>query len=332
MWHTIQCAVQGRGHIKEDIPCQDKTYTYSIENVTVIALADGAGTAILSHYGAERITKFICEYIASDFSNYFNERDGVAFKRKIVNDIEIELKNLSGELGCGIKDLASTLMAVAVHGDEYIMIHIGDGVIGYLKERQLLIATQPENGEFTNTTVFTTSKDAVQTMKILKGHLGLIEGFVLMSDGTETSLYSKKGKFLAPALKRIMQLSQIIEPECLERQLYDSFENVIKQATTDDCSIAIIMKENNNFRGYRKLSLCEKEELLGIRGSGARSKKIKRFDILLEKMQSPCNIAVLGRTIHLKPKYTRKYLNHLLEKDIIVKQYGLYKTAIIMQK
>ena len=47
MWKTLQCAVQGRSHIKTEIPCQDKTFT-SIENgVSVIALADGAGSANL---------------------------------------------------------------------------------------------------------------------------------------------------------------------------------------------------------------------------------------------------------------------------------------------
>ena len=52
MWKVVQCAVQGRGHIKGNIPCQDKIHYYTDENTTITALADGAGSAKLSHIGA----------------------------------------------------------------------------------------------------------------------------------------------------------------------------------------------------------------------------------------------------------------------------------------
>ena len=112
----------------------------------------------------------------------------------------------------------------------------------------------------------------------------------------------------------------------------DSFETVIKQATTDDCSIAIVMKDDQTFGGYRKLEMTEKEKLLGIKGKCSGNKRMKRYDVLLEKMQTPCNIIVLGKAIHLKPKYTKKYVDKLLNKNLIVKRNGQYKTAVIMEK
>ena len=42
MWKIVQCAVQGRSHIKADIPCQDKTFALVKNEVYVMALADGA--------------------------------------------------------------------------------------------------------------------------------------------------------------------------------------------------------------------------------------------------------------------------------------------------
>ena len=59
-------------------------------------------------------------------------------------------------------DLASTLLFVAIKDNKFIMAHIGDGIIGYLKQDELKIATHPMNGEFINTTVFTTSMDVVR--------------------------------------------------------------------------------------------------------------------------------------------------------------------------
>lgn len=52
MWHFLSCEVIGRGHEKKEIPCQDKTYKFQYNGASVIALADGAGSAkchILEH-------------------------------------------------------------------------------------------------------------------------------------------------------------------------------------------------------------------------------------------------------------------------------------------
>ena len=37
MWKVVQCSVQGKGHIKDFIPCQDKTYYYKKDDITVTA-------------------------------------------------------------------------------------------------------------------------------------------------------------------------------------------------------------------------------------------------------------------------------------------------------
>ena len=67
MWSVIKCAVQGLGHKDKDVPCQDKVYNLTKNGVTAIALADGAGSAKFSHYGAELVTTYICEKFCNDF-------------------------------------------------------------------------------------------------------------------------------------------------------------------------------------------------------------------------------------------------------------------------
>lgn len=185
MWKLIQCAVQGRGHVKENIPCQDKTCVYHNEDVSITALADGAGSAKLSHFGAEDITHFMCIDIAKNFDSYYNNNDGVEVKKELVSKIHSRLIALAKEIECEFNDLSSTLLITAVKDVRYLIVHIGDGVIGYIKDDQIKIASQPENGEFVNTTVFTTSKNVLQTIKILRGKLDTITGFVSISDGTE---------------------------------------------------------------------------------------------------------------------------------------------------
>ena len=329
MWNVIQCAAQGRSHIKSDIPCQDKTYSAFDNDTQVIALADGAGSAKLSHYGAETVTKFICSELTEKFDTYFSDNDGASVKQQLIEGMLKSLSKTANQLECEIKELASTLLFVAIKNNQFIIAHIGDGVVGYLKNDEMKIASQPENGEFVNTTVFTTSKDAIVTMKLIKGSLGEIQGFVLMSDGTETSLYSKKERKLADVLKKVMQMSTIISVDKVQEQLEQSFENVIVNATTDDCSIAMLVKRNDDFKGYLQLDNRQKQKLLGLNSSTSK-KTIRRYDDILLYLQNNQSISQIARRIHLKQKYTKKYIDKLCILNFIEKNGSSYQTIIVL--
>lgn len=110
MWEIIKCAVQGLSHLGKNIPCQDKVCSLSKNDVTTIALADGAGSAKFSHFGAECVTKFICENFCQNFDIFFENEDGISVKKSIVNDIKEQLRELLKEKDCEFGDLASTLL------------------------------------------------------------------------------------------------------------------------------------------------------------------------------------------------------------------------------
>ena len=327
MWNIVQCAVQGRGHIKTETPCQDKTFSLEKNGVIVISLADGAGSAKLSHYGAETITRFVCEDLTENFDDYYLTDDGAVVKKELTSKIILKLNDLSSELNCEIKELASTLMFVAVKEKQFIIAHIGDGVVGYLKNDELKIASQPENGEFANTTVFTTSEDALTTMKLIKGEIGNVCGFVLMSDGAENSLYSKRENKLADVLKQIMQLCKVVSIEKLEEQLLDSFETTIKQATNDDCSI-VLMVENDLFVGFNSVSAYEKKTLLKNRKLS--KKQIKRYTQILNELSESRSLDYISRKIHLKPRFAKKHLQRLIELDFVEQTANGYTTILIL--
>ncbi len=332
MWNMLQCAVQGRGHIRENIPCQDKTYVLSENDVCVIALADGAGSAKMSHYGAAYVTRYICDELAGGFERYFAEEDGVAIKRKLVDDLLTGLTRVATAQKCEVKDLASTLLAAAVKDGRYLLIHIGDGVIGYLRGEELKVASGPENGEFANTTTFVTSGDVLKTMEIKKGNLGSISGFALMSDGTGSSFYDKRDGSLASGLKKMMKLSRIMDRDCLEDEIIRSFETEVKNHTMDDCSLVFVVAEDASFQGYSSLKREEKERLLGYEKRRLSRKRLQRFDSILSYLRTPHALCSISRKIHLREKYTRKYMEILLSRHLIVQDHGKYKTAIIMSR
>lgn len=242
MWKAFECSSQGRSHVKEEIPCQDKTFSLTYGDVTTIALADGAGSARLSHLGAECVTKVIAEELCSHFQSYWDESSASLAKCRLYQSIKTSLDALSHENSCDVRDLASTLLAVAAKGNKFILFHVGDGVIGYKDGSTLKVASTPNNGEFCNTTVFTTSTESESQTRLIKAQSDTIDGFILMSDGPESCLYSHKDNVLASGLLDMFDDASSQPAEIVNANINETMQDTIIQRTFDDCSIALLVK------------------------------------------------------------------------------------------
>ena len=242
MWKTFESSAQGRSHIKENIPCQDKTYSLTVGDVTTIALADGAGSARLSHYGAECAVKAIAEELCNKFDSYWEEKDASVAKFRFYHEILRKLRKRAEELSCDLKDLASTLLAVSVKGDRFLIFHVGDGVIGYKDSGILKVASAPNNGEFSNTTIFTTSSQAESQTRLIKATSDTIDGFILMSDGPEACLYDHKNKSLAKGLSYMLSDAANVPENIVEANINETMQETIVKRTFDDCSIVLMTK------------------------------------------------------------------------------------------
>ena len=242
MWNLLESTRQGRSHVKQGTPCQDKTYCRSYDDTYVITLADGAGSARFSHHGAECPTKRIADELGLNFESYWDETEARIAKERLFKEISESLQQIAGQYDCQLKDMASTMLAVAVKDERYIILHLGDGVIGYCKEGVLKVASAPNNGEFANTTVFTTSSDACSQMKVFRGLLNGINGFVLMSDGPEACLYDKKNNELANGLLQILEDASGEDLKEVSEGIEEAMDTVITKHTLDDCSLAFMVK------------------------------------------------------------------------------------------
>ncbi len=244
MWKLVQYSRQGRGHVKNNVPCQDKTYVLEKGRVSAIVLADGAGSAKLSHKGAEAVTKTIAELLCDNFEDFYHENDSLVVKDKVFSSLETTLSNLSSQLKCNTEELASTLLAIAATDDEYIIFHLGDGVIGYLADGKVKVASIPNNGEFCNTTVFTTSRNAESQTKLYKGLLSdRITGFVAFSDGVESCLYNHKDNTINDGIEQMFDDLEHLPISEVDNSLAEMFDEVGK-CTMDDCSLVAMVKSN----------------------------------------------------------------------------------------
>lgn len=327
MWKALGCAVQGNGHLANNIPCQDKVASLSRNGVSVIALADGAGSAKLSHFGAERVTQLVCEKLCSNFDYMFaDDGDGINAKNSLLTEINSMLEKLSAEHDCTVKDLSSTLLAVDVKGDEVLAVHLGDGVVGCLKNNELKVISKPDNGDYANLTVFTTSKTAIYSIKFIKGKLKGKQGFVLMSDGSSASLYNKQTNELSSGIKNFMKECDERRASALNEQLVESIKYDVRSKTSDDCSIAILYNDENSFPGYKALD-CKKKRILLCVNECNRSYKDE--DKLLRYISKDGkSLLSIERYFHKKPERIKMALERLVYLNLIYEKEKVFFPVI----
>ncbi len=329
-WKSICGATQGRGHKRKNLPCQDKVAQLEKNGVHIIALADGAGSAKFSHFGAECVINSVANFVADNFYNLLAENNGLKVKQQILNTA---LNALSGEMqmhGCELADLASTLLLAAADEDNFFLAHIGDGVIGYLNEGGLKVASTPDNGEFSNVTTFVTSKDAQAHMRIYKGALKKITAFILMSDGAEQSLYHKRTGTLAPVVVKLMHRTCLIAGNILTPQIADALNSVIAANTQDDCSLAILARPSEILPPINFLPISERQQLFKITGNFLTRRtrnKILLCDEICNFLKNPATLRQIARIFHLKILPLKKKLQTLLDAGVIVKVGSHYKIA-----
>ncbi len=328
MWRSAVCAVQGAGHRKKAVPCQDKTFEFERGGVHIVALADGAGSARLSHFGAERVVRTVSALLADRFETYQACADALSVKREIVGTLRAALEEEAADRRCAVSELASTLLAAAVSGDRFLLVHIGDGVIGYLDGDELKVASHPENGEFSNVTTFVTSESAIASMRVYKGALRDKSGFVLMSDGTEQSLYRKRTGTLADSVSRLMQRTCLLRRDAMERQLTEAFTSVITHRTADDCSIAILARPSAALLPVERMGFEERRSLYGIPAyDGRLRKRVSRYDAILGLLNEPRCVRQVAACIHLRPAGARARLEELRERGLVERTGNRYRKA-----
>ena len=344
MWHFLYSKSRGSSHIKENLPCQDNTYSKIENDVYVISLADGAGSAKHSDEGSKQATIVLADDLCINFDKHYDNNNAQEVSDYLISVIIFGLNEIiknKKEQGYKLNDLASTILCVAVKDNKYIIFHIGDGVIGFVRNHTLHVASTPENGEFVNTTIFTTSKNSSKTSTLKKGLLntnrGEITSFILMSDGPEVSLYSKKNNTLSNGLLKIIDTIPYTYYTYMNALLKHTLENLIAKQTTDDCSIIFLVKDKD-FPGLDFLDKINYNsenfiELFNL--SEPNENRIKQyFDILYfcREIKSLEEISIYFKSKYKDMSLLQKDVKYLLEINLMIKQKEGYLSLVYDNK
>lgn len=239
--------VRGRGHEQEGTRGQDRTACLSRRGVHALCLADGAGSSEHSEFGAQAVVEEGCRLLVDSFEQLIASDDAERSRRDILERLQRKLRQVASRLECEPGDLASTFLAVAASADRFVVVHIGDGVIGFVKDQQLRVISAPDNAEFANQTTFVTSPDSLGSTRLFRGAMLGVEGFILMSDGTSASLYDYRGRALAPACAKLIRAvgaapARYARNPRFKKRLRRLIDTRIRDATKDDCSLGILAR------------------------------------------------------------------------------------------
>jgi len=272
--------VKGIAHVENNLPCQDYIFSKTSNNATVIALADGAGSYKKTEVGAKISTEFVTNFICDNFQILFKENN-TKIAEKLLNGIRSRLTVKARELNLKTAnhDLGSTLLFVAVHNNQYLAGHLGDGVIGYFENQKPEVLSKPDNdGKYT---FLTTSINAQPHFRIYKGEIDNIHGFILMSDGTCDSLYEKENNKLVSVNTTMLEWLQENERISVEREIYNTIKDVFleKSENGDDCSINLLTLTRNESIMDKDKKIDKQIDLNELANNVAKNKeKIEKLE------------------------------------------------------
>ena len=211
-WKVGGVSVAGFSHIEEEIPCQDAfAYKLRENGLLIAAIADGAGSARLSHIGAQAFVDAAVFKIHSSPALEPFDPDIVAAEIiTAINETRTALteEHINSESGppLSIGDFAATFLMVVANTDVGAFFHVGDGAGARFANADIssAVVSKPQNGEYANETYFVTRDDWKNYLRITRFD-GAFDTILLMSDGVTPMAMTKGcaepfGKFVTPVV------------------------------------------------------------------------------------------------------------------------------------
>lgn len=201
-WNVVGVSVQGSGHIKSGLPCQD-AHGYKIveDKAVVVAVADGLGSAAQSHQGSkiavdtaiEVIQRLLFHTIPSDKDSWEK------IMREGFEKARLTLESSAKTANCAIREYGTTLIVVVITEEWIATGHIGDGAaVGLFDNDKMAVVCMPQNTEYANQTFPLTGSNALE-IAYFQAAQKKIKAMSLFSDGLQhLSINNKSQKPYEP--------------------------------------------------------------------------------------------------------------------------------------
>ncbi len=241
---AVGATARGRSHERRGALCEDVVRTAG-GPVAVAALADGAGSARHARRGAEVATIAVVDLLRARFVDLV--AGGPRFARDaILSAVDAAIDEEAARIGAALRDLASTLLFVAVDRDRFLAGHLGDGLIGVRRAGRAELLSAPANGEHANETVFVPTRSGDSDLRLYAGATTGVDGFVLLTDGAADGLWGLRPGSTArepsPVLERWWAGLDTAPPSEVAAAIEAGLRGPVREVTRDDCGVAVVRR------------------------------------------------------------------------------------------
>lgn len=208
-WKTVAASVRGRSHETTGEPCQDAHAVACHGDLLIAVVCDGAGSASHSDHGARHGAQCIVDALARRMSSSFDP-DDPEVRVQVTDAIGLARDTVLDALdGCdaSLSDCHATVVGCMASPSGVLFFQIGDGAGAATAgdEMTTICLSQPENGEFADTTFFYTQASWKEHLRFTSSSAPA-DLVLLMSDGAMGFAMAKgcldiERRFVAPVTR-----------------------------------------------------------------------------------------------------------------------------------
>lgn len=197
--YIFGASVIGPLHTQLGIPCQDACAFESFTSgLSVIAVADGLGSATKSEIGSRVAVQSVIDRVKEMTSNgKVDEIDICNCAKEAIVSARKTLEKTAIVERCNLRDLACTLIVVAIKGDAIAVSHIGDGSVVAKTQTGLELFSGPGESEYANEVTPLTSKEWEESVRLI-GEITGVRNVAVFTDGCQRAAFLKSEGSLKP--------------------------------------------------------------------------------------------------------------------------------------
>lgn len=183
-WTWCAVSVTGGRHVAQGLPSQDRVQVVPIGELLLIALADGAGSAVRGADGAEVAVEAavkVATRLLIDGSP--SEEEAVRVLRAAITAAKRAIRREAAYQGADRSAFATTLL-LAICGPEFVAVaQVGDSCCAIQHADGLLeLALPPQKGQWANETTMLTKELVRPKIRVIRSPVAAVFAF---SDGLE---------------------------------------------------------------------------------------------------------------------------------------------------
>lgn len=261
-WFGVADVDVGAKHLRADppIPCQDSALVCVDGAIRPCAfVADGAGSASLSHYGSYETILRLSHIVTALDDVHIQMLDGQgeessdeecrAHALRFLMHISETIKCLAADKKQPYKEFRSTLLAVIVGVEKIFWLKVGDGhIVAEKLDGTLDIVGPLGKGEYANVTRFVEKNPSKTDFSCGTLSTAEVSGMALMTDGAAERLVSTDGKKIASRIAVFLDgvRNQSFGEKDLHSFLSDAeIFNPARGYTGDDKGMALLARKQD---------------------------------------------------------------------------------------